>query len=147
MPDDDHRKDGDDLVGYGNYEIGYRKPPRNTRFRKGRSGNPTGRPRGSNNLDTLLGKELTERIHIRESGRRRTITKLAAIVKQQVNCALSGDRAAAKFVIDQIRENKQSIALFPTGPDGRPQIPIEIVRAVVDALLSDADEVPNDQIR
>jgi hypothetical protein len=29
------------------YEIGYRKPPKATQFRKGRSGNPRGRPKRS----------------------------------------------------------------------------------------------------
>ena len=35
------------------YEVGYRKPPVGTRFKKGQSGNPAGRPRGTVNLATL----------------------------------------------------------------------------------------------
>lgn len=29
------------------YEVGYGKPPKSTRFKKGQSGNPGGRPRGA----------------------------------------------------------------------------------------------------
>lgn len=48
-------------------EIGYKKPPRHTRFRKGQSGNPKGRPKGTQNLKTDLAEELSEP-HL-ESGR------------------------------------------------------------------------------
>ena len=41
MPDDD-------------YAVGYKKPPLHTRFKKGQSGNPRGRPKGSKNFSTLL---------------------------------------------------------------------------------------------
>lgn len=48
------------------YEVGYRKPPRHTRFRKGQSGNPKGRPKGAKNLKTELEEELQEKIVVRE---------------------------------------------------------------------------------
>jgi len=32
------------------YEVGYGKPPRDTRFKEGQSGNPRGRPPGLKNL-------------------------------------------------------------------------------------------------
>ena len=40
------------------YEVGYGKPPRHSRFVKGRSGNPRGRPPGTKNLKTLLSEAL-----------------------------------------------------------------------------------------
>ena len=77
--------------GRDRYSIGYGKPPAATRFSKGQSGNPTGRPRGTRNLATLLGQALNERVVYSENGRRRSITKLQATVKQLVNRAATGD--------------------------------------------------------
>jgi Family of unknown function (DUF5681) len=59
----------------GDYEVGYGKPLRETRFKQGQSGNVRGRPRGSKNLATVMLKELSERLTISENGRRRKITK------------------------------------------------------------------------
>ena len=73
------------------YEIGFAKPPSATRFPKGQSGNPAGRPRGSKNLSTILEQELEERVVIRENGKQRTVTKRRASMNQFVNKALAGD--------------------------------------------------------
>jgi hypothetical protein len=60
-------------------DVGYGKPPRETRFRKGRSGNPRGRPRGSRNFASLLEEALAEPVVITENGRRKRATKLQVI--------------------------------------------------------------------
>jgi hypothetical protein len=78
------------------YEIGFGKPPKHTRFRKGLSGNPKGRPKGRRNLATVLERTLQERVVINENGVRRTVTKLEAAVKQLVNKAAAGDLAALR---------------------------------------------------
>jgi hypothetical protein len=69
----------------GDYEVGYGKPPRNTRFKKGQSGNPRGRAPGVKNLKTLLIDTLNEPVVVTENGGRRTISKRQAIIKQLVN--------------------------------------------------------------
>ena len=43
------------------YPVGYGKPPAESRFQKGQSGNPGGRPRGTKKLVTLLGEVLSQR--------------------------------------------------------------------------------------
>ena len=78
------------------YDVGFGKPPRHTRFRKGTSGNPKGRPRGTRNLATVLERTLKEKVVINESGIRKTVTKLEAAVKQLVNKAASGDLVAMR---------------------------------------------------
>jgi hypothetical protein len=82
-----------------NYEVGYGKPPRHTRFPKGRSGNPAGRPRGKKNLATLLSNALDQQIIVVESGRRKKISKREAIVTQLVNKSASADLKATQIVL------------------------------------------------
>lgn len=87
-PDDD-----DEAVGYG-------KPPKATRFRKGKSGNPKGRPRGSRNLASMVHAAVMETVMVNAKGRRRAITKLEAALTQQANKAASGDAKATKMLTD-----------------------------------------------
>ena len=85
------------------YEVGYGKPPRHTRFKPGRSGNPRGRPSGSKNLATVLSEALNEPVIVAEDGRRRKITKRQAIIKQLVNRSAKADLRATKILIDIIQ--------------------------------------------
>ena len=97
------------------YQVGYGKPPQHTRFKKGESGNPTGRPKGSKNLTTLLEKELKQRVMVTENGRRRSITKQEAMVKHLVNKAVSGDRALMQLLLEEIRLLEARAASSPSG--------------------------------
>ena len=81
------------------YQIGYGKPPKNTRFAKGSSGNPRGRPKGSLSLRSILQKASAERIPVVINGRKRTISKLEAVVTQVLNRAANGDHKAAQMVL------------------------------------------------
>jgi hypothetical protein len=48
------------------YRVGYKRPPVHTRFKPGQSGNPSGRSKGSQNLQTLFTKILAEEVSLRE---------------------------------------------------------------------------------
>ena len=85
-----------------NYETGYRKPPRHTRFRKGHSGNPRGRPKGAKNLKTDLLEELRERISVRDQGRSRSFSKQRALIKSLMARALQGNMAALAQLVTLI---------------------------------------------
>jgi hypothetical protein len=82
------------------YEVGFAKPPRHSRFKKGRSGNPRGRPRGSKSLATLFSEALNETVSVVENGRRRKITKREAVIAQLVNKSAGADLRAIKILFD-----------------------------------------------
>lgn len=77
-----------------NYEVGWGKPPIATRFKKGQSGNPKGRPRGTKNLQTDLMEELRETIVVREGDRTVRMSKQRAMIKTVMNKSLKGDPRA-----------------------------------------------------
>jgi Family of unknown function (DUF5681) len=96
------------------YEIGYGKPPRHTRFKKGQSGNPRGRPREAKNLPTLLTKALNERVIVTENDGRRKITKREAIITQLVNRSANADLRAMKILLDVIQDIERRTESTPS---------------------------------
>ena len=86
------------------YEVGYGRPPRHTRFEPGRSGNPRGRPNRSKNLATLLSEALREPVIVTENGRRRKVSKRQAVIKQLVNRSARGDLKAMQMLLGTMQE-------------------------------------------
>jgi hypothetical protein len=91
-------------------DVGYRQPPRATRFTKGRSGNPAGRPRGRHReapYESVLG----QMVKIREGGAERHVTAAEAFLLQLTKRGLEGDGAAAReslAMIEQARERQRA---------------------------------------
>ena len=96
--------------------VGYGQPPLHTRFKKGASGNPRGRPKGTLNVTTVLERTLHERVVIDENGRRKTVTKLEAAIKQLANKAASGDQKALQLLMSLVRsaEERETQVAEPT---------------------------------
>tara|TARA_R110002074_G_scaffold351152_1_gene522234 strand:- start:45 stop:470 length:426 start_codon:yes stop_codon:yes gene_type:complete len=84
------------------YKTGYGKPPQQSQFKQGQSGNPKGRPKGHKNFKTDLLDELSEQISIQENGKPRKITKQRALIKSSVAKGIKGDAKAANSVFGMI---------------------------------------------
>ena len=74
------------------YLVGFGKPPEHSRYRKGQSGNPKGRPKGKKNRHTIIDDVLFEPIRIQQNGKAKTVPALEAIVLKLRNDALGGNR-------------------------------------------------------
>jgi len=85
-------------------DVGYGNPPARSRFKKGQSGNPTGRRSGTKNLKTDLSEELQESVMVREGERATRISKQRAVVKTLVNRTLKGDSSASRTLLGTINK-------------------------------------------
>jgi hypothetical protein len=86
------------------YEIGYRRPPRETRFEKGQSGNPKGRRKKKPaSFAEVFEEALNERVTVVINGRARSLTMKELIVEQLGEKAVKGNRRAINALL-QLRE-------------------------------------------
>ena len=77
--------------------VGYRRPPSQTRFRPGHSGNPSGRPKRKPTFRVALREELAAIMPGKDP--QRASSKLQALVKTLVDTAIAGDARAQSLLI------------------------------------------------
>jgi Family of unknown function (DUF5681) len=71
--------------------VGYMRPPSHTRFKKGQSGNPKGRPKELATVPVMMAEEFQSTVFVTENGQRLKANKLRLLLKQAVNQAISGN--------------------------------------------------------
>lgn len=113
-------------------EIGYKKPPKHTQWKKGQSGNPGGRAKGQRNLKTDLLAEMRELIQISEGRIPRRISKRRALLKAMVARAMAGDARATAEILNlylRLLEGEDE------KPAANPQPLSQSDQAILDAYL------------
>jgi hypothetical protein len=93
-------------------EVGYGKPPMHARFRKGQSGNPSGRPRGAKGAQAheLVLKEAYRNVKVREGESVVTLPAIQAIFLSQLALAAKGNGPAQRAVIATVQAIEQDIS-------------------------------------
>ena len=126
------------MSGPNDYEVGYRKPPEHSRWRKGQSGNPKGPGKGRTSLTREIQHELARRITINEEGRRKRITKGEAIAKRLVNSAVSGDPKAIPLILSEDRQHQIAAAVAgPAGASSTSEADQKVILAFLQRLKGD----------
>ena len=117
-------------MSIADYEIGYRRPPRHSQFKKGVSSNPRGRPRRFNpEIGDVVYSFLSAKAQYREKGRTRKTSRLELAIKRHVTAALNGDVGSAAMLL---KMRAQAIKLGDTGPliirveNALPSMPYEV---------------------
>jgi hypothetical protein len=108
-----------------NYTVGYARPPKHTQFKKGKSGNPKGRPKGAKGLKTIARELLSEKVSVRTAGGIKKMRKIEAMVHKVMEKAFAGDMRAIHSLLQ----------LYASSVPDEP---------VLTAMLADAPAIPSD---
>lgn len=84
--------------------VGFANPPKSGQFKKGQSGNPKGRPKGSKSVRTILHERLNKRIKVREGGRTKTVSVLEAKIIQLIKSMIEGDDKATNLILKLLHQ-------------------------------------------
>jgi Family of unknown function (DUF5681) len=141
----------DTKAGPPNYKVGYGQPPVEHQFKKGQSGNPHGRRKGSVSAASHVAQALNEFVVVQEKGERRSLSKLAVAAKQLVNKAVSGDLRAWKCLLEMMetpewKRMNETIQQSVDRTSAREILMrrIEQIRARMDATDSRDPDTPGD---
>ena len=97
--------------------VGYGRPPVHSRFRKGRSGNPTGKRKHgeAERAEALIRQEVYRLLTVREGEAVRKMPALQAVIRSQIACAVKGSVAAQRAVVKLLQDREAEARARRTG--------------------------------
>ena len=113
------------------YEVGFGKPPKRSQFRKGRSGNPKGRPRKKPDLYSELTKVLRENVTITVDGQQEKVTVQQALLRRLRDQALRGEFWAQKLT-------QKVVGALPESGSERAPVDLQSIAARFDLLMKES---------
>jgi len=93
------------------YEVGFCRPPKHTRFKAGESGNRSGRPKKKPTLAETEAKLLLEnKFTVRVNGKPQRVNAFTAILTALIARAMNGDSRAAERLLKRAEALQEIIA-------------------------------------
>jgi hypothetical protein len=86
----------------GDYEAGYGKPPKKTQWKKGQSGNPSGKQKNPQSIKDKIKKIASEEIIVHKNGSPVAMTNLEAMLRKVFMEAQNGHPQFCKLIIQEL---------------------------------------------
>ncbi len=116
------------------YEVGYAKPPTHSQFKKGKSGNPKGRPKNARNFRSIIQQELDAARTIRRDGQQYRLPTRHIVVLRLIENALGGDLKAVKEVL-ALDDQLLDAAMDELREEDETKVTKESDRAIIDEMI------------
>lgn len=115
-------------------DIGRGKPPRRTQFKKGQSGNPSGRPKALTDPFSVFERAASEKVLVTDNGQRTAKTKMEVAIVQLLNRAAQGDKSAMAQLLAWVRlvaqQSAPEVAETPLDEDDK-----RVIASVIERIL------------
>ena len=95
----------------GDYAVGYARPPKETQFQPGQSGNLAGRPRGRPSLDELLLEEAARVVKFQAGDKVMHMDRDRALMRKLFDMALVGKVPAIQLIIARLAQAQAALSV------------------------------------
>jgi hypothetical protein len=127
--------------------VGYGKPPVHSRFRKGQSGNPSGkrRPGEAGDAQALIRQEAYRLLTIREGDKISRIPALQAVIRSQIASAAKGSVPAQRAVFKAVQDIEAEARARRTGGTGDKKLNKDVNDITDEELMDILSAARNDK--
>lgn len=112
--------------------IGYKKPPSQHQWKKGQSGNPKGRPRGSDKLNTVVAKLLRQKISVSTSQGTTEKQRIEALVEKLMYDTITKGRVGLYNLTLNLAEKAEAASDAEMERQAGPQTVAEILKDYIE---------------